>query len=499
MKLPLQVALVAATMLVGIQALLGAKAGEGTLELTIVDQQTRKPIPCRVHLLNSKGVPRKAPKTLFWQDHFACSGQVTLTLPRGNYTFVIERGPEYADATGYFTINDFADDRKTAELKRAVDMSAEGWWSGDLRVRRPARDLELLMNAEDLHVAVDVPQPAREPEAAQQLKPGLLRFANERYCWWLAGAERAHGRLAIELKHEHAESTNDASPSASDHAEPEHSRLDGPWYDVDDPSAPELPVWLALGKVDSFCLLGGEIVRPKREPGKKPSRKNANATHAAAELAQQVYFHLLDCGLRVPPSAASNSGAAANPIGYNRMYAWVDLAEFGPERWWRAVAMGRVTVTNGPLVRPQANGRLPGHEFRLLDGKLELDVAMNLTTRDPITYLELVKNGRTAASIRLSDWAKTGHFPPVRFDEPGWLLVRVVTDVPSTYRAAFSAPWYVDGSGVRRISRKSVQYFLDRLHALTKFSEPAQLSSTPAERQRAEMFWNELLKKANAD
>ena len=32
-------------------------------------------------------------------------------------------------------------------------MAADGWWSGDLDVRRPARDIELLMAAEDLHVA----------------------------------------------------------------------------------------------------------------------------------------------------------------------------------------------------------------------------------------------------------------------------------------------------------------------------------------------------------
>ena len=32
-------------------------------------------------------------------------------------------------------------------------MAADGWWSGDLDVRRPVRDIELLMEADDLHVA----------------------------------------------------------------------------------------------------------------------------------------------------------------------------------------------------------------------------------------------------------------------------------------------------------------------------------------------------------
>jgi hypothetical protein len=498
---PLLAALLAtlAVTALAVRTRAAGKAGEGTLELTIVDQQTRKPIACRIHLVNAAGVPRKALKAPFWHDHFVCPGQVSLKVPRGNYTFVIERGPEYADATGYFTINDFAEDRKTADLKRAVDMSSEGWWSGDLRVRRPARNVELLMQAEDLHLAVAIPLVQDEPDAVQKFKPGLLRFDEHRYCQLLAPQDASgRGRQAIELPIGVFDATESGDTSGTS-AEP----VGQVWYDVDDPAAPELPVWLALGKVDSFCLLSGQLVRGKSATGKKPARKRGDDGHVAAELAQQVYFHILNCGLRVPPSASSNSGVAANPVGYNRMYAWVDKSDISYDRWWRAVRMGRVTVTNGPLIRPLANGRMPGHDFRLLEGELELDVAMNLTTRDPITYLELIKNGHTAHSIRLADWAKTGHFPAVLFKEPGWLLVRVVTDVQQTYRAALGAPWYVDGPGGPRISRKSVNYFLDRLHALAAHRTAGKAAPasdlTPAQLAAAERFWTDLLAKANAD
>jgi hypothetical protein len=493
-----------------VRPLLAAKAGEGTLELTIVDRQTRKPIACRVHLANAAGVARKALKCPFWHDHFVCPGQVSLRVPRGNYTFVIERGPEYADASGYFTMNDFSEDRKTAELQRAVDMAGEGWWAADLRVRRAPRDIELLMQAEDLHLVVDVPPAREEPEAVKKFKPGTLQFDGERYCQLIEPQDKTSGgRLAIDLgagfDKDDARRADKAQPPvdgnlANQQAAGDQQVADRWWYDVDDPSAPDLPVWLALGKVDSLNLLGGSLVRGKNESAKKAARKRADESCAAAELAQQVYFHVLECGLRVPPSAGSDSGVAANPVGYDRMYAWVDKADFNRDNWWRAFRMGRVTVTNGPLIRPLAGGRLPGHAFRLLDGQLELDVAMNLTTRDPITYLELVKNGRAAASIRLSDWAKTGHFPAVRFDGPGWLLVRVVTDVQHTYRAALSAPWYVDGPSGARISRKSVAYFLARLKArAASAGSGGSTSPTPAEFAAAERFWADLLAKANAD
>ncbi len=35
---------------------------------------------------------------------------------------------------------------------------------------------------------------------------------------------------------------------------------------------------------------------------------------------QELYYHLLNCGLRIPPTAGSGSGANNNPVGYNRFY-----------------------------------------------------------------------------------------------------------------------------------------------------------------------------------
>ena len=101
--------------------------------------------------------PGKRPKKIegypFWSDHFVFPGKITLNLPTGFYTFELERGPEYYNVTGNFTIERFADDSKEVELRRVVDMSDEGWWSGDLHLRRDIRDMELIASADDLHVA----------------------------------------------------------------------------------------------------------------------------------------------------------------------------------------------------------------------------------------------------------------------------------------------------------------------------------------------------------
>ncbi len=144
-----------------------SRAGRGVggqLEIKVVDHDTGEPLACRIHLTNQAGRVQKPPKVPFWHDHFVIDGSLTLKLPKGIFNFVVERGPEYLNVTGHFEILDNAQDKKTIKLRRFVDMSKEGWWSGDLEVERPQKELDLLMRADDLHVGrtgTDLGQPQR--------------------------------------------------------------------------------------------------------------------------------------------------------------------------------------------------------------------------------------------------------------------------------------------------------------------------------------------------
>ena len=71
---------------------------------------------------------------------------------------------------------------------------------------------------------------------------------------------------------------------------------------------------------------------------------------------QEIYYHLLNCGLRLPPSAGSASGVLPNPVGYNRVYVHVGK-ELTWEKWWEGLRAGRSFVTNGPLLRVKAGRR----------------------------------------------------------------------------------------------------------------------------------------------
>jgi len=124
----------------------------------------------------------------------------------------------------------------------------------------------------------------------------------------------------------------------------------------------------------------------------------------------------------------------------------------------------------------------------------------------PIDYLEIVKNGRAVGEVRLDQLAKSGgRLPPVEFDQSGWFLVRAVTTDRKRYQLATSGPYYVEKGGRPRISRASIQFFLDWIDAaearLGKLPDldVADRNRLLAEQESARQFFADLLSRANAD
>jgi hypothetical protein len=283
------------------------------------------------------------------------------------------------------------------------------------------------------------------------------------------------------------------------------------WIDVEKPFWWDVPIWLASGKVDSIGLANNHMCREqmydKNEAWGKPRDRSKYPTpRGNGVYTQDIYYHVLNCGLRIPPSAGSASGVLPNPVGYNRMYVWVDKDDFNYDAWWEAFKQGRVVVTNGPLLRPLAENRLPGHVFKAAEGEeLSLVVTANLTTRDrdTIEYIEVLQDGRVAQSVRLDDWVKAnGHLPPVKFRQSGWFLVRAVTTNDKTFRFVSSAPWYVEIGDRPRVSKKSAQFFLDWLNDRTaqlKLDDPAQRAEVLKYHDQARTFWQGLVSNANAE
>jgi len=289
---------------------------------------------------------------------------------------------------------------------------------------------------------------------------------------------------------------------------------DGAWIDIEKPFWWDAPVWLAGGKCDSIGLANNHMCRsrmleneawgrPRDTSRLPPPRGNGFWT-------QEIYYHALNCGLRIPPSAGSASGVLPNPVGYNRVYVNVD-GELTWQKWWQGLKAGRSFVTNGPLLVCRADGHLPGHVYRAAAGEaIEIPIEIDLQSNDASLQLEVVKNGEVAGDVLRPTQRLDGPEPVrlrtnVRFVRSGWFLVRAIADNEETFRFASTAPYFVEiGASNSRVSRASAQFFVDWVDARIEriddgLADAKQRADVIAPHRAARAFWSKRLAEANAE
>jgi hypothetical protein len=484
-------------------------AGAATVEIRVRDKKTDQPLPCRLHLKDTAGKPVRHPELPYWFDHFVCPGNVKLQLEAGKYTIEIERGPEFSRAAHSFEVTESF--KLETALERLVDLTNEGWWSGDLHVHRPVEAMEMLMRAEDLHVAPVITWWNKQNLWTKKKLPAdpLVRFDGNRYYHVMAGEDEREGGALLYFNLR--KPLNIAAPS-KEYPSPmkfvEEARLmDDVWIDIEKPFWWDVPCWLAGGRMNSIGIANNHMCRDRMYEseawGKPRFVERLPAPLGNGLWSQEIYYHILNAGLRLPPSAGSASGVLPNPVGYNRVYVYLgknlDYAD-----WWKGLKSGRSFVTNGPLLRVQADGQLPGHTFKAVKGKeVKLELKASLTSADPIRIIEIIQNGQVVRRIAHQDLFKTGSLGSVTFDRTGWFLVRAFADNKKTFRFASTAPYYVQiGNDQDRISKTSAQFFLDWTRermARIKLDDAAQRKEVLEPHHRAERYWQDRLAKANAD
>ena len=212
---------------------------------------------------------------------------------------------------------------------------------------------------------------------------------------------------------------------ASDRADPERRVA------IENPFAWPLPVWLASGKIDGVFVMGDWLRLDRKilmspDRGRPPDHVGFGDGQALGRWGEEIYRHVIDAGLRIPPLAGGGSDSAMTPVGYNRLYVGWPLEAYeddvnlearpvtNAESWWSAAWKGHSVATNGPLLRPKLGGKIPGHVFTARSGEvLELQPELTLSVRDPVEYLEVIKNGNVFYSARLDEFAKAGGIMPI--------------------------------------------------------------------------------------
>jgi hypothetical protein len=278
------------------------------------------------------------------------------------------------------------------------------------------------------------------------------------------------------------------------------------WIDIEKPFWWDVPTWLASGKIKSIGIANNHMNRSGMYQdeawGRPRDAQRLPPPVGNGYWTQEIYYHALSAGLRIPASAGSASGVLPNPVGYNRVYAYVGDA-FTHENWWRALAAGKCFVTNGPLVVCRAGGELPGHVFSAPDqDTLRVPLDVSLTSLDRVRQLEVVHNGKVVKTVECGDAVTQELHADVEIEQSGWFLVRAIADNDETFRFGSTGPFYVElGTVKQSISRASCEFFREwvkeRIARVTANVESEEDRQKVLQyHQDARAFWEDRLTRA---
>jgi hypothetical protein len=247
----------------------------------------------------------------------------------------------------------------------------------------------------------------------------------------------------------------------------------------------ELPVDLALGKVDYMEILGFSDHR---------------STAA-------VWYRLLNLGYRLPAAggtdAMANFASLRGPVGMNRVYvrlpegaAGVDGAagavqgvagvesasgvagaagaagvEDEVKQWLLALKAGRSFATNGPLLGLRLGGAQVGDELRFATPQPRVAFSAHLRSIVPVDHFELVCNGKPVRALTHGPTDHADVEGSISLGASGWCLLRASSDaareqVLDNYVYATTSPVYVSVAGKPPRSPEDAKYFVawtDRL------------------------------------
>jgi hypothetical protein len=224
------------------------------------------------------------------------------------------------------------------------------------------------------------------------------------------------------------------------------------------PLTDELPVDVALGKVDYYEVLGF-----------------ADDYAATAK----VWYQLLNCGFRIPAGAGTdamaNYASLRGPIGLNRVFVKSGVLE--QRRWLAALKAGKSFATNGPLLDFSLDGQGIGSEIRLPAGSHQLQARVTLHSYVPVDTLEIVRNGEVVATLSLSGNRRSlSRSVRIPVTSSGWYVLRAraagpVYPILDIYPYAVTSPIYVTVAGKPLRSAEDAKYFMQWIDRLETAAE----------------------------
>ena len=387
-----------------------ADPGRNWVHVTVVDDDTGQPVPCRVHFRSPDGVP--------YQPHGHHShvhsdlgtwytdvggdlrlGHVTYAyidgtcegwLPRGEVIVDAARGFEYEPLRTRVRIEP-GQQELTLRLKRWTNMNARRWFSGDSHVHwlssqgshteARAEDLNVVnllqsqwgnhfTNTEDFTGEPSVSKDGQSivyvgQENRQHLMGHMLLWGLKKpvmpWCSDGLGEAEVGGTLEATLS-DWADATHEQGGTA---IAAHYGGLTG-----------EAVALITTGRVR-----GVEFI------------SHSTTNH-------RDYYQALNCGYRLPLVGGTDKMSSDVALGWHRTYAYIPPdQEFTYDNWCAAVAAGRTFLSGGPILELTVDGQPIGSTLSM-SGPGTVEVHASAESLFPLHRLEIVQAGRVVAAAQ---------------------------------------------------------------------------------------------------
>ena len=466
--------------------------GKNWVRVKVVDDQTGRPIPCRVHFRSPEGVPYQPhghhdqvnSNLDTWHIDVGGDlrlGQITYAyidgaaqgwLPRGEVIVDAARGYEYDPLRAKVRIAPGQQDLEL-RLKRWIDMNARGWYSGDSHVHfLSTQGSHLESQAEDVNV-VNLLQSQWGSLYTNVEdftgRPSITRQGNNIVYTSQENRQHFMGHMILwGLK-------KPVMPFCSDG--PAEAEIGGPMETT-------LSHW-----ADEAHAQGGYVINPHfPHPNGEPAALIATGRLDGVEMImQQDFWHgewyrYLNCGYRLPLIGGTDKMSSDVPVGMYRTYVRIpDDEEFTYEAWCRNAAKGRTMLSGGPIIQCSVEGKEVGDTIDL-PGPGTVEVSAWAESVVPMSRLEIVQNGRVVASAESPTPTRRLRIDEaIRIDGNSWLAARAggpgyygYTHYDVWRRGIFAhtSPIYVSVGGPwRMFDGETAQYMLTLIDGAMTYVE----------------------------
>jgi hypothetical protein len=408
--------------------------GRSWVHVTVLDEETGRPVPCRVHFRSPEGVPYQPHghpdhvNSDLGTWHIDVGGDVRLGrssyayidgtcqgwLPRGDVIVDVVRGYEYEPIRRTVRI-ERGQRHLELRLRRWVHMNDEGWYSGDSHVHFLSGLGALLeQRGEDLNV---------------------VNLLQSQWSSLFTNTEEFTGRPLISEDGLYVTwvSQENRQPFLGHMVLWGLSRPVMPWCS-DGPNEAELGAWLETTMsswADRCHEQGGTVVIPHfPQPDGELAALIATGRADAVEMIVQrplphaEYYRYLNAGYPLPLVGGTDKMTAEVPVGLYRTYAWLGDEPFSYGAWTRAVRAGRTFLSGGPLLRFSVESATVGQTIRIA-GSGTVAVEARAESVLPMACLQIVMNGEVVAeTVERPQAGALELRTEVRVEEDSWLAAR---------------------------------------------------------------------------